>query len=124
MKKKNLYSGFFYRDPLTGENRHTTWEFGFDCELPEGVSEGDEVELEIVGGYEDDDISCLIVHLWIGERVFTHQPSEMILHVTMRTSNGISPVQSGIRAMKNGWKTIEVGRQRIQARADFFEISA
>jgi hypothetical protein len=54
---KPIYSGIFFED-----GTHMTYNFNpSNPKLPAGVSEGDQVELWVVGKYEDDEVACDIV---------------------------------------------------------------
>jgi hypothetical protein len=117
---KNLYSGFFYTEP-NGTKRHATYQFGSDCRLPEEVGEGDDVTLKVVGLYGDDEVECLIVEVHLANQVIYHQPNEnqTVMHVTVWSADGVSPVQSGLRATENGWTPVD--GPEIQAKAGFFK---
>jgi hypothetical protein len=107
-----IYSAFF------AGNLHCTWEFNpGKCTLP--CEENAEVTLVVIGEYADDDIACDIVeaHLPNGD-VLTTQQSGTLLHMTTRVSNGVSPVQSGIRATKNGYNKVEP--REVTAKAGYF----
>jgi len=97
-----IYSGFFLED-----GTHCTWEFNpGKCELPQGISEGDEVTLLRVGKYSDEDVECLIVRLVLPGSVngkIQKQPSGTLLHITTRCENGVKPVESGLRATEKGY---------------------
>jgi len=100
--KNVIYSGAFIGlngGTTTSKLQHSTWEFGQGSILP--CKEGQEIDLVVVGIYEDDDITAEIVewHLADGS-ILTHQPdSDIPLHITgtIKTA-GISPVESGRRA--------------------------
>jgi len=113
---KAIYSAFFLENGL-----HCTWEFApGKCKLP--VPEGTEVKLFVVGKYQDNDVACDIVEVELpnGERL-THQGSGTVLHVTTFCQEGVSPVQSGLRATKNGWTKLSEKRV-VTAKAGFFRV--
>ena len=114
----NIYSGFFMDD-----GSHVTWEFApGKCNLPDSLSDGDNVSVRIIGRYEDDDTTADIVEVLHADKVFAVQANgETVLHVTRRTEEGVSPVVSGARATELGWTPIPDSECReIPARAGFF----
>ncbi len=109
-----IYSAFFLPD-----GKHITWEFNpGKCKLPEGLEEGEEVAVKVVGEYKDAEISALQVEVVAGERVLTHQSSGTPLHITLE-ARGVAPVQSGIRIAEFGATSIEP--YKIKAKAGFFK---
>ena len=115
MEKIKIYSAFFLLD-----GRHITWEFNpGKCELPKGVAEGDKVKVVGVGEYRDDEIYALQVEVVLpgGERL-THQPGGTPLHITIAT-NGVPPVESGLRIKKFGATPIKP--YTVEATAGFFK---
>jgi len=111
---KKIYSGFFLED-----GTHCTWEYApRKCTLPEGIQEGDEVTLFIVGEYADDEVKCDVVQLVTPSgRVFVAQPDGTVLHIT-RYVNGVSPVVSGQRATSKGF--IPKYGVALKAKAGYF----
>lgn len=93
------YSCIYFQDTKL----HMTWHFGTPLTYPNGVNKGDEAEVIVVGKYNDNDVSCLIV----GFKEFKEQPRGILLHITTRVENGAKPFDSGIRATKNGYKKIK-----------------
>ncbi len=81
------------------DNRgHITYDFNpGKCELP--VPEGTIVDVTWIGFYEDKELACdvLLVTLPDGT-VLKTQPNGTVLHNTWYCIDGVSPVQSGIRA--------------------------
>ena len=140
---KNLYSGFFVEKISSDgkkagvtKNSHITYEFGNNCKLPEGISEGDMVWFKQVGIYNDDEVTSIIVEVYpvVKTNGVTHlkddsfyrsQPSSTPLHITVR-NDGVSAVQGGVRPKLNGYKTLPLEDQVMigKARADFFEVPA
>jgi hypothetical protein len=114
----NIYSGFFL------EQGHVTWEFAPGaCTLPAGLQEGSEVEVVVIGKYEDDDVACDIVKVVLPNgKVLTNQGSGTLLHMTTKVGEGISPVLSGVRATENGYTSLpEDQYTSLTARADYFK---
>ena len=82
----------------------------------------------VVAKYHDRDIDADIVQVVLpGGEVLTHQKDgKRLLHITRATRNGISPVQSGIRATaasktadKKGLTNVQP--YKIRAKASYFE---
>ena len=115
MKKIKIYSGFFLSD-----GRHITWEFNpGKCDLPKGVAEAESVDVVVVGSYKDEEVQALQVEVVLpGGKVLTHQPGGTPLHITIAT-NGVPPVESGIRIKKFGATPIKP--YTIKAKAGFFK---
>jgi predicted GIY-YIG superfamily endonuclease len=94
-KQSKIYSGIFFPD-----GSHVTWNFApppANPELPNGVKEGDMVEVEVVGKYKDKNCTCDIVKI----EDITHSPfNGNILHIT-RSTKGIQPYEVGVRATEN-----------------------
>ena len=55
-KYTNNYTGLFFED-----GTHMTWAFGKGHCFPDGVKEGDRGTVNVVGGYSDDEVSCIVV---------------------------------------------------------------
>jgi len=81
---------------------HVTYDFNpGNCVLP--VPEGTEVELTWIGHYSDDEVACDILQVTLPDgKVITTQPNGTVLHSTYDCIEGVSPVQSGLRATTNG----------------------
>jgi len=114
-----LYAGFFLNN---GE--HITWEFApGKCKLPKGVSKGDNVKFNMIGFYMDEQVYCTIVEVYIGGERYTHQPGGTLLHIT-HLSDGVPPVEAGIRATANGYESFADDTSGLEyiARAGYFEV--
>jgi len=99
----NLYSQVLLED-----GSHVTLEFNPDkCKIPSPLHEGQEVYVIQKGYYKDKDIEADIVDIYtepIGHPVMSLQSDGITpLHITRLTSNGVPPVQAGIRARENGY---------------------
>ena len=122
-----LYSGFFLDSPIHGKI-HATWVYGpgTECPLPEGVKEGDEVFIDVVGDYCDKDVEALIVNVVLQDgTVLSDQPCGTVLHITTRVGDGFGPVVSGLRATEYGWVPRgEEGRKYVRyiGRAGFHKV--
>jgi len=79
-----------------------TCQFGLGCKFISTVKEGDLVDLTVVGKYSDAQVECWIVSL----DGITHQENGTLLHITTR-NDGVSPIESGIRATKHGYQEIK-----------------
>jgi len=113
-----IYSGFFEY----GGRGHVTMHYnpGKKCFLP--CSEGTEVKIRVIGKYSDTDIDADIVEVILPSgQVLKEQRKGTLLHVTRATRNGVSPVQSGIRATKNPHLIKKVTPYTIRAKAGFFK---
>lgn len=55
-KFTNNYTGLFFED-----GTHMTWAYGKGLCFPEGVKEGDKGTVDILGGYSDNEVACLVV---------------------------------------------------------------
>ena len=111
-----IFSGFFL---LNG--KHITWDFNpGKCVLPEGMEEGAEVEVVVVGSYEDEEVQALQVEVVTADgEVLTHQPSGTPLHITIE-ANGVPPVEAGLRLKEFGANPVKP--HTIEAKAGFFEV--
>jgi len=95
MRIKHLnYTGIFLDD-----GTHMTWIYGLPLKYPEGVKPGDKAKLKVIGVYEDDQVSCLVVE-WNNKK---KQPPGTLLHVTTKVQNGGKPMMSGKRATEKGY---------------------
>jgi hypothetical protein len=113
-----IYSAFFTKD---GEG-HCTWEFAPGaCTLPSWAEEGTMVNLVKVGEYLDDEVGCDVVEIRLNNETVRTQESGTLLHVTTFCKEGVSPVQSGIRATKNGFTPVT--EEVIPATAGFFTVA-
>ena len=114
-----IYSAFFTQD---GEG-HCTWEFAPGaCTLPSWAEEGDEISLVKTGEYLDDEVGCDIVEIRLSNETIRTQESGTLLHITTFCKEGVSPVQSGLRATKNGFTPV-AEEEVIQATAGFFTVA-
>ncbi len=92
------YTGVFLED-----GKHMTWNYGFPLEYPKGVKAGDKVTLTVVGNYEDDEVSCMVVRLGVANK----QPKGTLLHITTKVAQGAKPVMSGLRATEKGFDKVK-----------------
>ncbi len=89
-----IYSMFELQD-----NRgHITYDFNpGKCELP--VPEGTIVDVTWIGFYSDDEVACDVLQITLPDgSILKTQPNGTVLHNTWCCIEGVSPVQSGIRA--------------------------
>jgi len=64
------------------------------CVFPKGIVENQEVTVNVVGEYSDENCKCLIVTINGNER----QASGTYYHITTALEKGTSPVETGKRA--------------------------
>jgi len=129
---KKIYSGFFLVGPkadvmrrqLNRSDLHVTWEFNpGHCKLPQGVKEGDLVNVHVVGRYKDSEIACWVVQVLLpnGQRL-VKQPTGTVLHITTWSAPRVPAVESGLRATKKGWDKFQPKDQfMLTAQADYFK---
>ena len=116
-KLAKIYSAFFVQK----DEGHCTWEFAPGaCTLPFWAEEGSNIDLVKVGVYLDNDVVCDIVEIRLDNETIKTQKSGTLLHITTFCKKGVSPVQSGLRATKNGFTP--VAEEVIPATAGFFEV--
>ena len=110
-----VFSAFFLED-----GRHITWDFNpGKCVLPEGMEEGAEVEVVVVGSYVDEEVQALQVEVVTADgEVLTHQPGGTPLHITVAV-NGVPPMESGVRIKEFG--ATPVKPYSLEAKTGFFE---
>jgi len=111
-----IYSAFF-----TSDGKHCTWEFNpGKCSLPPWCEEGDIIPLVKIGEYRDQDVRCDIVEIRLGDITIRTQESGTLLHITTWCRDGVKPIESGLRATRNGYTpTDEVV---IPAKAGYFTV--
>ena len=134
---KKLYAGFFF-EKITSigksygvtDNHHVTSDFHPGaCMLPEGIDENDRLLAFVIGEYLDEQVHSLIVEVRGFDNAdgicLRYQETGTPLHVTLR-SDGVSPVQGGIRPRTNGYRVLPLEDQVSlgRVRADFFEVPA
>jgi hypothetical protein len=105
-ERKLNYTGLFFDKntfPEINKETHMTWNFGTPLIYPDNVKKDTESYVTVIGYYEDEDVSCYIVEY----EGIQKQPKGTLLHITIETKNGVPPVQSGLRATKNGYKKID-----------------
>jgi len=115
---KKIYSAFFL-----GDGKHCTWEFAPEkCTLP--CDKGEEVLLEVVGKYQDDEVSCLIVEAILpSSQRLTHQKDgATLLHITTFCKEGVSPVESGRRATSRGYQRYNRKVHSFTTHADYYTV--
>jgi hypothetical protein len=81
--------------------KHITLDFKKgNCRFPEGMSQGQHIDIKIVGELDLADVSAYQVEISLKGRNewVTHQvDSDTPLHITMECRNGVSPVMAGIK---------------------------
>ena len=103
-----------------GGRGHVTWDYNpGNCSLP--CQLGSDVKILVIGKYSDQDIDADIVKVVLPNgKELTHQKDgKKLLHITRNCRNGVKPVQSGIRATRDGWDSIQP--YQIRAKANYFE---
>jgi len=89
------------------------WDFNpGECQLPEGVQEGEPIKIKIVGEYKDSEVNAWIVQATLknGKRL-THRPNGVVLHIVKWHKNGVNPVVVGRRIQSNGWTRLALSNQ-------------
>jgi len=86
---------------LPDDGRHITFNYKpgtVDAELlPNGIKEGDEAQVRIVGLYMDDDIIVLHVNVIRADMIWEYQlDNETALHITINSGHH-APVEAGRR---------------------------
>ena len=91
------YTGIFFPD-----GKHATWQYGYPLRYPEGVKAGDDATVTVIGKYKDEQVGCWVIR-WEDK---TNKPEGTLLHITT-FCKGASPVESGKRATKSGFESVE-----------------
>lgn len=97
-----------YSRVLLEDGSHVTLDFNpSNCVIPNCLKEGQEVEVVQIGFYSDADIDADIVSIHKVGSLYTlldfQNDGITPLHITRECRNGVSPVQSGVRAKERGY---------------------